>query len=142
MKNQNFENHRHFDPMFHVAIFLGILLTLILSFIFFIQNIGNQLLLSSIVLFGSITLLLLALKVRAYVLKLQDRIIRNEENFRSFRLTGTQINSNLTLKQIIALRFASDEEFIELSLRAVEENLSANEIKKAVENWRADHHRV
>lgn len=142
MKNQNFENHRHFDPMFHVAIFLGILLTLILSFIFFIQNIGNQLLLSSIVLFGSITLLLLALKVRAYGLKLQDRIIRNEENFRSFRLTGTQINSNLTLKQIIALRFASDEEFIELSLRAVEENLSANEIKKAVENWRADHHRV
>jgi hypothetical protein len=46
------------------------------------------------------------------------------------------------LSQIIALRFADDEEFVELTQKAVEENLSSKQIKQSIKNWRADHHRV
>jgi len=46
------------------------------------------------------------------------------------------------MSQIIALRFASDEEFIELAKKAVEKKLSAKEIKIAIQNWKADHDRA
>ncbi len=42
----------------------------------------------------------------------------------------------------MALRFVSDEELPTLVDRAVNENVSADEIKKSIRNWRADHHRV
>ncbi|MFZ3590754.1 DUF6526 family protein [Bacillus sp. DJP31] len=141
MKKQSYDNHRQF-PMFHGGILLSILISLILSVIFFIQNLGEQMLLSFIVLLSPVIFLLLAIKARGYGLKLQDRIIRNEENFRSFQLTGKIAEPRLTLGQIIALRFASDEEYPALVTRAIDENLSANEIKKAVNNWRSDFHRV
>jgi hypothetical protein len=44
--------------------------------------------------------------------------------------------------QIIALRFAPDEEFALLCQQAIDKNLKAIEIKKAIRNWRADHHRA
>jgi len=46
------------------------------------------------------------------------------------------------MDQIIALRFAADEEFLELAEKAVKNNLSPKDIKKAISNWRADHHRA
>jgi len=46
------------------------------------------------------------------------------------------------MQQIIALRFASDEEMVKLAKRAVDEALNNDEIKRAISNWRADHHRV
>ena len=50
--------------------------------------------------------------------------------------------SQLKIDQIIALRFASDEEFIALTERAIAENLSSKEIKMAIKNWKADYNRV
>jgi hypothetical protein len=57
-------------------------------------------------------------------------------------LTGKPLDSKLTIRQIIGLRFASDEEFPELAKKAVADNLSEEDIKKAVKNWRADFYRV
>jgi hypothetical protein len=65
-----------------------------------------------------------------------------EENFRHFTLTGKPLNPQLTMGQIIALRFSSDEEFVALSERAVNEGLSSKEIKQNIKNWRADEYRV
>ncbi len=46
------------------------------------------------------------------------------------------------MRQIIGLRFASDEEFIALAARAVEEGLSEKDIKKSIKNWRGDYDRA
>jgi hypothetical protein len=48
----------------------------------------------------------------------------------------------LTIRQIIGLRFALGDEFVALAKRAVEENLSEDDIKKAVKNWKGDYYRV
>jgi hypothetical protein len=57
-------------------------------------------------------------------------------------LTGKLMDPRLTIRQIIGLRFAPDEEFVALAQRAVAENLSETDIKKAVKNWKADDYRV
>lgn len=77
---------------------------------------------------------------RRYGLKNQDRIIRLEENVR-LHWMGTD-PSGLTMRQIIALRFASDEEVSSLALRAAGEKLSPKDIKAAIAQWRADHDRI
>lgn len=142
IKPQNYQNHAMIDPKYHVVLTLLVLTSLILSIAFVVQNIGSQLLLSLVVIFMVLTVVLIAAIVRIYALKLQDRIIRSEENFRYYRLTGELLDPNLKINQIIALRFAEDEEYVELVERAKQENLSTKDIKKAVRNWRADHHRV
>jgi energy-coupling factor transporter transmembrane protein EcfT len=142
MKQQNYENHSKIDPAYHVGIALLSLITLILTITFFVKNVGTETLLSFVVLFVVLTLILIGVKLRTYALQLQDRIIRTEESFRYYRLTGKSLDASLSLKQMIALRFSPDEEFPGLVERAVTEKLSPNDIKKAIQNWRADHHRV
>ncbi|MEN9858445.1 MAG: hypothetical protein RIT50_567 [Bacteroidota bacterium] len=88
------------------------------------------------------TLASTAALLRVYALKVQDRVIRSEENFRHFRLTGAVLNQNLRMSQIIALRFASDDEFPALAARALNEKLTARQIKEAITNWRADYWRI
>jgi uncharacterized protein YeeX (DUF496 family) len=46
------------------------------------------------------------------------------------------------LPQIIALRFAPDSEYLALLDRAIKENLSNKDIKAAIQNWKADYHRL
>jgi hypothetical protein len=77
-----------------------------------------------------------------YSLKVQDRVIRTEENFRHFVLTGKPLDPQLRIGQIVALRFASDAEFPELAKRASAEKLRSSEIKKAIQQWRPDTYRV
>ena len=90
----------------------------------------------------SFVLLSLYLHSRVFALKAQDRAIRAEENLRYFILTGKRIDQRLTLAQIIALRFASDEELPALAQKAAEEGLSNEAIKKQIRVWRGDWHRV
>jgi Family of unknown function (DUF6526) len=142
MKQQNYENHSKVDPIYHHWITLLTVVTLILSIVFFVKNVTTEMLLSFIVLFTTITFLLIMVKLRLYALQIQDRTIRGEENFRYYRLTGNVLDPDLTVKQVVALRFAPDEEFPGLVDRTLSENLSPNEIKQAVQNWREDHHRV
>ena len=75
-------------------------------------------------------------------MKVQDRAIRAEENLRHFILTGKPLDKQLTIQQIIALRYAGDEEFVRLAKRAVDEALSNDEIKREIKDWRPDHCRA
>ncbi len=79
---------------------------------------------------------------RMFALKAQDRAIRAEENLRHYVLTGKLLDPKLRVQQIVALRFASDEEFPRLVQRALDEKLSVKDIKQAIRNWRADYYRV
>lgn len=89
-----------------------------------------------------IVILAMFFYARIFALRAQDRAIRAEENFRHYLLTGKPLDKALQIRQIVALRFADDEELPELAVRAVKENLSQNAIKKAILKWKADHHRA
>jgi hypothetical protein len=140
MQEQNFKNHYQFVIGFHLVTSLFILASLITSIVLIVSS-G----ISVMTIFGllvSVSLGLLFAFLRLFATGNQDRIIRAEENFRSFRLTGKMLDSRLTRSQIIALRFADDTEYAALSDKAISENLSSTDIKKAVQQWRADYHRI
>ena len=93
----------------------------------------------------SLALLILAFKCRINDLKLQDRIIRLEERLRIASLIPDDQHTHipeLTVRQLIALRFASDEEIPDLFHKTLIQNLEPEAIKQAISNWRADNHRV
>ncbi|MEY2586833.1 MAG: hypothetical protein RLY11_682, partial [Bacteroidota bacterium] len=89
-----------------------------------------------------VLLLLIGGMVRTYALKAQDRAIRAEESLRHFILTGKPFDSRLNIRQIIALRFASDEELPTLAKRAAEESMRSKQIKEEIKNWREDNYRI
>jgi hypothetical protein len=144
MGMQNYANHRKFVPMFHVVLFFLIVLTLIGSCVNLVKSLGDhqRLYSASLLVAVSIALILLFFFIRIFSLKAQDRAIRAEENLRHFAMTGKLLDPRLTIRQIIGLRFASDEEFLELAKKAADENLSEDAIKRAVKNWRGDYYRV
>ena len=139
MEEQNYRKHTRIDPLFHRVGVPLVLINFIGSIVYLISRFSWF---AALMVISSVALFIVFLKLRNYSTKLQDRIVRIEENFRHYTLTGAPLDPKLTISQIIALRFASDEEFPSLSKRAVQENLSMDEIKKAVQSWRADTFRV
>jgi hypothetical protein len=84
-------------------------------------------------------------KLRTYPLKVQDRVIRLEERLRLQALAPAEWHSQiykLTEDQLIGLRFASDDEVVELAEKALEGNLTRKQIKERIKNWRADDWRI
>ena len=142
MKSQNLSNHARLVPLYHFVALLGSLLLLIGAIVNLVKASEENLYDASLLAFGALLLLLTAFYARVFALKAQDRAIKAEENFRHFVLTGKVLDSKLTVRQIIGLRFASDEEFVELAQKAVTENLSEKAIKKSIKNWKADNYRV
>ena len=86
--------------------------------------------------------MLLAFLARVFALKAQDRAIRAEEQLRHYVLTGKLLDARLTMRQIVGLRFASNDEFVALAQRAADQSLTPDAIKQAVKQWRADTYRV
>ena len=95
-----------------------------------------------ILLLISWILITMFFKGRTMALKAQDRAIRAEESLRYFILTGKRIDPRIKMSQIIALRFASDEELPSLVQKAADEGLTNKEIKQQIKKWRADWYRV
>ena len=142
MSEQNFKNHGRYIPLFHYVTGGAIIVTFIMSIINLIHSGKENLHASLLFILVSLILASLFWYAREFAVKVQDRAIRAEENFRYFILTGKALDSRLRMGQIIALRFASDGEMPALAKRAVEENLSQKQIKEAIQNWRPDHHRA
>ena len=103
---------------------------------------GEGLYSASLILVMVFVLMIVYWYARVFALRAQDRAIRAEENFRHYLLTGKTLDSRLRMSQIIALRFAPDEEFPALAKKAVDEGLSAKAIKQAIQNWKGDYYRV
>jgi len=144
MKEQDYSNHTRLVPGFHFVLMPVLLLTLIGSCVNLYRSWGDHTRFYSAALIVVLTVcvVLAVLFARLFALKAQDRAIRAEENFRHYLLTGKPLDPRLTVRQIIGLRFAPDEEFPALAAKAAEVGTSEDGIKKSVKNWKADHYRV
>jgi hypothetical protein len=144
MLQQNNAHHARFVKGYHFVLAAFLLIGFIVSLInVYMQFAAHYDVLNSIliaILF--ISGILAAFYSRQFSLKAQDRAIRAEENFRHYILTHKPLDSRVTMQQVIALRFAPDEEFIVLADRAAKESLTPAEIKQEIKKWKADNHRL
>jgi hypothetical protein len=140
MEEQSYAKHAKFVPLYHIVTFAIIFVTLIGSIANLVRTLqhGSGRIDAALITGLSLAAVLLFVFARTFPLKAQDRVIRAEENMRHFVMTGKPLDSRLTLKQIIGLRFASDGEFVALAKRAADENMSMDDIKRAVKSWRVD----
>ena len=136
---QNFSNHKRFFPPYHF--FTVPLIVTGLGFAIYAltqtPDLTHVLIVWAFMLIGFVGLF-----SRFFALKAQDRAARADERLRYYILTGKMLPSSLTMGQIMALRFASDDELVALVEKALAEQLSPTEIKKAIKNWRGDYHRI
>jgi hypothetical protein len=139
---QNFSNHKRLDPLFHFFILPVFAITVIVAIVHLVRRPGLH---SAWLVVFIIAALFAVFKIRLYALKVQDRVIRLEERLRLASLLDTALRPRIaefTESQLVALRFASDAELPALAARALNEKLSALDIKKAVQQWRPDYWRV
>ncbi|HJU43797.1 MAG TPA: DUF6526 family protein [Vicinamibacterales bacterium] len=141
MAEQSFQSHIHHpQPTYLASVFWLIALVLWIGQTFFGWNAGTWIIAAMLVSLAALVGI-----SRQYTVKLQDRIIMLEVKIRAAELlTSGQdaLLAKLTPKQIVALRFASDEEFGSLLERAARENLSPKDIKASIRTWRPDLHRT
>ena len=142
MSEQNFKKHSRYIPLWHFIVPIIMLALLAGSIINLIHADEHNHYSAVLAVIIAVLFVIFYWYSRWFALRAQDRAIRAEENFRHFILTGKPHDSRLRLGQIIALRFASDEEMPALAKRAMEENLSQKEIKQAIKNWKPDYNRV
>jgi len=139
---QTLANHVKMDPLFHYFLIPVLLICFIASIVFLVR--GVNALHVWLVVF-SLAALLLCVQGRGYSLKVQDRVIRLEEQLRLSALLPEPLKAKipqLSEPQLIALRFAADQEIPSLVEKILRENLDPKAIKKAINNWRPDYWRV
>jgi hypothetical protein len=142
-QTQTFSTHRRFIPAFH---FFALPILLINVFVVATQFWKDPRLPNA---WGVLVALALAIGIswsRFMPLRAQDRIIRLEERTRLERLLPADLRGRigeLTEKQLIAIRFAPDNEVADITRRALSGELkSPGEIKRAIKDWRGDYFRV
>lgn len=140
---QNFANHTRWHPPFHFFVVPVMLINLIWSIVLFVMSPGWN---SGWWIVVSLALVVLTFLVRLNSLKVQDRLIRLEETIRYQQVLSPAVRqqaSALSCDQIVALRFAADDELEELLDRVAAGNFAkTRDIKQAIKNWRADTFRV
>jgi hypothetical protein len=139
---QTFKNHGRFDPPFHLVLAAVLLVNLYIVCLLAYKQFS---LYTGWLVIVSIAVWIPVLKLRLYSLKAQDRVIRLEERLRLQSLAPVEWHAQiyrLTEDQLIGLRFAADDEVVELAKLALEQNLNRKQIKEHIRNWRADNWRV
>lgn len=138
-KMQRFENHVRVVPAYHMFVFA----------VFLINFVWRLVQLKDGITFASIMNVLLAAAfvvlffyARTFPLTVQDRVIRLEMRLRLERLLPPDLRSRipeLTVPQLISLRFAGDEELPALARQVLDEKLNNRKtIKRRIKNWQAD----
>jgi hypothetical protein len=142
VKLQNLKNHGRIDPPYHMVLFAVLIVNLAIAITYAATHFS--------IFTGWMAIMSLAVfipfaKLRAYPLKVQDRVIRLEERLRLQALAPSEWHTQiyrLTEDQLIGLRFAADDEVVELAKQALEENLNRKQIKERIKSWRADDWRI
>jgi len=139
---QTYASHRKFDPLYHFFL-LPVMLLVPLAAAYqlvrtpSLRHAGGTLL--------AVVGVLLAFKIRLYALQVQDRVIRLEETLRLQRLLPGDLQARigeLSPKQFVGLRFASDAEVADRVREALDQHLDGEAIKKRIQTWRPDTFRV
>jgi hypothetical protein len=139
---QSLKNHAKIDPAFHYFLFFMLVLNLVVAIVALVRQPGF---LMAWFVVMSVAAFVALFKMRLYPLKVQDRVIRLEERLRLQALTPMEWHGQidrLTEDQLVGLRFASDDEVVELAKQALEHNLNRKQIKERIRNWRADSWRI
>ncbi len=139
---QTYANHTRFDPPFHFFVVPILLINLINRVILDVRQFTLD---RSLGVLVAAALLLLALLMRMYSLRVQDRVIRMEERIRIAAVGSPATLARMdefSIKQLVALRFAPYAELGPLADRALAEGLEPKQIKQAIVQWRPDTHRV
>lgn len=140
---QTYANHTRFHPPFHFFLAPGSIVLLILTIVNVVRH--YQQLEAWILLLMGILFFVAVFLIRINPLRAQDRLIRLEERLRLQALLSAELRArvgDLTESQLIALRFASDNELPVLVAKVLAANMQSKDIKKAIVTWRADTFRV
>ena len=140
---QTYENHGQYRPEYHIVVFF----TLLANFAWATYQLAHGITGASVVAFlMSVALVVMFFSLRTQILTVQDRVIRLEMRQRFREVLGADLAARantLSLRQIIALRFASDAELTTLVGDVLAGQVSApKEIKQRVKDWQADHLRA
>ena len=141
-KPQTFANHTRWDPLYHFFVLPVFFLSVVGAIIHFVRHSGLH---SGWLFLLSVAATVAVLKARFYAVRVQDRIIRLEERLRLQALLPAEDRAHineLSIKQLIALRFASDDELPALVRKTLTQNLEPKAIKQSIVNWRGDYYRV
>ena len=139
---QTYENHTKFVPAFHYVTMPILLLNLLFSLYQMTQIFGFQSLNTVVV---ALALIVVAVLSRTNALKAQDRVIRLEERLRLQTVLEQGLRprvNDITTSQLVALRFAPDEELEKLVRLALDSGADKKTLKKAIKNWRPDYQRL
>ena len=142
METQSFKNHVRVHPLYHylaVPVSLALVPAAIVN-LFIDFSITTSILLAVVVL-----LHLAIFLARDYAKKNQDRIIQSELRLRYYLLTNNKLEDledQLSTSQLLALRFASDEELIEMVHNPDTRKKAPEQIKREIISWNADLMRV
>ena len=140
---QTFENHARVLPAFHFVAFP----LFAVNFFFTLYQAVTAFTWSNLVAFAlAVALILLFFVARVMALTVQDRVIRLEEQLRMRALLPADLQPRIgefTVKQLVALRFAGDDELPALARKVLDEKIQDQKsIKKLVQHWRADYQRA
>jgi hypothetical protein len=139
---QNLKNHARLDPSYHLILLTVLVVNLFIVLCFAWRDLNFF---TEWIVILSIAAFIPMVKLRSYPLKVQDRIIRLEERLRLQALAPTQWHGQiyrLNEDQLIGLRFASDDEVVDLAKLALEEKLTRKQIKDRIKIWRGDDWRI
>jgi len=140
---QSFANHSRIVPLYHGAAFV----ILVANFLWACYQLVAAFSLAAVVaLLLAAALLIVWFYARLFALTVQDRVIRLEMRLRLQQLLPADLKpriGELTVAQLVALRFAGDAELPALTRRVLDEKiLDRGEIKKLVTDWQADYLRA
>lgn len=139
---QKFENHIRHDKLGYVYLAM-LLVSLVCAVVGFF---ASPVWLAGAVVINTVATVLLALNVRGYGFKVQDRIIRLEMRLRLAKALSGELAERVeefTIPQLVGMRFESDTNLPELARKVIDEDLrKASEIKRLVKDWQADFQRV
>jgi hypothetical protein len=140
---QNYKNHGRIVPMYHFGVFAGLSVNLLWALYRFRDGLSGDAIVNLLL---AVALLLMALSLRVQILTVQDRVIRLEMRRRLRDLLPAEIGARaamIPVKQLVALRFAGDEELPGLVREVLDGTLSTGKaIKTRVRDWQADYLRA